>query len=370
LHVKVDFTSATANRKLHAFRVTDRQGRTVSEIYGFYKDRNLLVFEGDWSSLQGLYLDGLGHREPLVPAAVVSVKPAEGWGGTPQHPPVAVEPSIPQDGESTTTPPVPLKFKPVEKEPVAGPVLLLQVELGQAGAAWPFATGLAVGKNLVLTSGAAGCYLEDFRQKQYRVWATHEAGPLKVEVGEIRVHAHYLQLLKAARDAKEPGDLKELRFFDLALLTIKGELPQTAPLAAPEDMANLADGYPVVFRGYTFHKGQKITEFFKPADQRRQIAGEVFAVLSPPDQRTPTGPRAVAFRASLPDSAFGAMGSPLFNAQGRVVAIYSEPAPKEEKIENLHYATAVNAAAVPGDANVWVSPLVDAPAEKPKEAGQ
>jgi hypothetical protein len=177
-------------------------------------------------------------------------------------------------------------------------------------------------------------------------------------------------LLKTARDAKEPGDLKELRFYDLALLTMKGELPQTASLAAPEDMAKLADGFPLAFLGYIFNKGQKMTEFFKPADQRRQVSGEVFAVLSPPDQRTPAGPRAVAFRASLPDSAVGAMGSPLFNAQGRVMAIYTEPAPKEEKVENLHYATAVNAAAVPGDEGTWVSPRMDAPAEKPKEVGR
>ena len=230
--------------------------------------------------------------------------------------------------------------------------------------AWPWA------RTWSSPAAQAGCYLEDFRQKQYKVWATHEAGPLKVEVGEIRVHARYLQLLKAAKGPKDLGDLKELRCFDLALLTMKGELPQTAPLASPEDMAKLADGYPLVLLGYTFNKGQKMTEFFKPADQRRQVSGEVFAVLSPPDQRTPAGPRAVAFRASLPDNAFGAMGSPLFNTQGRVVAVYAEPAPKEEKVENLHYATAVNATAVPGDGGTWVSPLVESPAGKPKEAGR
>ena len=123
-----------------------------------------------------------------------------------------------------------MKVEVRQAGPAAGPVLLLQVEHGGAGAAWPFATGLAVGKNLVLTSGAAGCYLEDFRQKQFKVWATHEAGPLKVEVGEIRVHVRYLQLLKAVKDPKNLGDLKELHCFDLALLTVKGELSQTCAL--------------------------------------------------------------------------------------------------------------------------------------------
>ncbi|MGO8753431.1 MAG: hypothetical protein ACLQNE_46435 [Thermoguttaceae bacterium] len=110
LHVEVDFVPATAARKLHEFRVTNRQGRTVSEIYGFYKDHNLLVFEGDWSSLRGLYLDGLGHREPLLPITTPSAKPAEAAGKTPQRTPAVAEPSAPDrvvssPAETTVTAP-------------------------------------------------------------------------------------------------------------------------------------------------------------------------------------------------------------------------------------------------------------------------
>ena len=67
LHIRLASRPAKADLKLNQFRIVDRQGKTVGEIYGFQKDRGLVVFEGDWSRLDGLYLDGAGHREPLVP---------------------------------------------------------------------------------------------------------------------------------------------------------------------------------------------------------------------------------------------------------------------------------------------------------------
>lgn len=69
---------ATGDLKLYQFRIVDREGKTVAEIYGFHKDRGLVVFEGDWSRLDGLYLDGAGHREPLVPARPAASGKIEG----------------------------------------------------------------------------------------------------------------------------------------------------------------------------------------------------------------------------------------------------------------------------------------------------
>jgi hypothetical protein len=65
LHLQLQFRPEIGDRRLHSFRVTDERGQTVAEPYGFHADRSLVVFEGDWSSLRGLYLEALGHREPL-----------------------------------------------------------------------------------------------------------------------------------------------------------------------------------------------------------------------------------------------------------------------------------------------------------------
>jgi len=65
LHIQLAPRPAKGDLKLYQFRIVDREGNTVAEIYGFHKDRGLVVFEGDWSRLDGLYLDGAGHREPL-----------------------------------------------------------------------------------------------------------------------------------------------------------------------------------------------------------------------------------------------------------------------------------------------------------------
>ena len=69
LHVEVDFPAAVRDRKMHDFRVVDRQGKTVGQLWGFNQDRSLLIFEREdsWASLAGLYLDGLGHRNEGTP---------------------------------------------------------------------------------------------------------------------------------------------------------------------------------------------------------------------------------------------------------------------------------------------------------------
>jgi len=102
LHVQLAFSPEIRDRKLHRFRIIGQRGKTVGELYGFYKKQSLLVFKGNWSSLQGLYLEGLGNREPLFdrqPAAPAlekethSPSPASGAkpprGLMPELPPAA-----------------------------------------------------------------------------------------------------------------------------------------------------------------------------------------------------------------------------------------------------------------------------------------
>ena len=78
LYLRVQLPPNVAEPKLHQFRVTDAQGKTVAEAYGFYEKNSLVVFEGDWKDLQGLYLDGLGQREPLFQEPDQRPKPEPG----------------------------------------------------------------------------------------------------------------------------------------------------------------------------------------------------------------------------------------------------------------------------------------------------
>jgi len=68
LHVRIALPAGSGDLKLHQFGIVDDNGKSVAEIYGFHKGRAVLVFEGDWSRLEGLSLEGAGHREPLIPA--------------------------------------------------------------------------------------------------------------------------------------------------------------------------------------------------------------------------------------------------------------------------------------------------------------
>ena len=69
LHVEVRFRSPAESQKKHNFRVVNQRGDEVGELWGWNDARSLVIFEGSWGSLAGLYLDGNGHRKPLVAAA-------------------------------------------------------------------------------------------------------------------------------------------------------------------------------------------------------------------------------------------------------------------------------------------------------------
>ncbi len=66
LHVEIRYNLPPKQRAQHRFRVTDRRGKAVGELWGSSRGRSLLIFEGRWADLRGLYLDGAKHREPLV----------------------------------------------------------------------------------------------------------------------------------------------------------------------------------------------------------------------------------------------------------------------------------------------------------------
>ena len=61
----MQFNDPTVLQNREKFRIVDERGNEVGENWGYNDEKKLLIFEGQWGSLVGLYLDGFGHREPL-----------------------------------------------------------------------------------------------------------------------------------------------------------------------------------------------------------------------------------------------------------------------------------------------------------------
>ena len=66
LHIEVKFNVPPNAQKKHKFRVVNEWDEEVGNLWGWNDKKSLVIFEGQWDSLDGLYLDGPLHREPLV----------------------------------------------------------------------------------------------------------------------------------------------------------------------------------------------------------------------------------------------------------------------------------------------------------------
>lgn len=86
LHIHLGFGRKPDQAGLHKFRVVTQRGDPVGQLWGFNAAASLLVFEGDWTSLAGLYLDGLGHREPLFATPTATAAPQTSTTPTTQRP--------------------------------------------------------------------------------------------------------------------------------------------------------------------------------------------------------------------------------------------------------------------------------------------
>ncbi len=71
LQIEMRYNDQTVLRDLDKFRVVDADGKEVGEYWGNDPKKGL-IFESKsrWDSLNGLYLDGFGHREPLFQQVV------------------------------------------------------------------------------------------------------------------------------------------------------------------------------------------------------------------------------------------------------------------------------------------------------------
>jgi len=260
----------------------------------------------------------------------------------------------------TSEPPVAKPSPLVKPTPPAAESPLVQlgdavflVEVEKAGRFWPFATCVAVGKETLLTSAREAMQLAAWRENEgFKVWAMNPRLGIKKEIREIRLHGVFAAL------AEKPNDWI---YFNLALLSVEGDLPKVAPLASHEELEELREETAVSCLGFA-HEGKKAsaTRPFKP----ELFPGSIFMTTVAKD--LPGQPRLLHIEAKIPPNV---CGSPILDEKGRVVGIYGAAAapadpdasPVDAAMKDIHFASLVTPEAIrlwteKRDEKMWVSP--------------
>ena len=255
---------------------------------------------------------------------------------------------------------------------VGDAVYLIEVEI--SGRLIPFATCCAVNEKTLLTSAREAAQLVYMRKYglEQRILIRNEKG-VKREVEEIRALRTFSPLFaqelieenkKSARAQEEPvaeNKPPKWLYFDLALLTVEEKLPAFAPLASSEDLKALEDGLPLLCRGYA-HDTKMMSKDKVPALQFGESS--IYLITTIPPSDLPPGvnepPRLLHMDGEIPTQwvddpnaagddhaakrkvAVRPYGSPVFNRQGKLVAVYGDTPPKGEKPMLLHLAPVVS----------------------------
>lgn len=241
-------------------------------------------------------------------------------------------------------------------EPLRDAVFLVHVE--KAGRFWPFATCVAVDKQTLLTSAREAMQLAEWREKEgFNLWAVNPVLGMRKKIREIRLHGVFSTI------AEKPNDWI---YFNLALLSVEGDLPKIAPLAAPEELGELKEEAAVRCFGFT-HEGKKTSETHKFEPQL--IEGRIFMTTVAKD--LPGQPRLLHIEAKIPPNAYG---SPILNQKGSLVGIYGSPAsppdqdgsPAGMAVKDIHFAAVVTPDIIrqwteKRDEKVWVLHARSAP---------
>ncbi|MCE5267942.1 MAG: hypothetical protein LLG00_08655, partial [Planctomycetaceae bacterium] len=270
---------------------------------------------------------------PIVIVPPVAQAPSNVQGaGQPQPTPPTTPPLSQNKPPESATPAVPVqKPDPAKdlRDQLNEAVFLILVE--SAERYWPFATCVAVGNDTLLTTAREAAQLAKWRDEgKFKLWVVRPPDKLKfkfkTEIQEIRVLAPFASLSEESTD---------LFFFDIGLLTVRGPLPMTAPLASPKELDEIDEGFPVACLGFT-HEGSNVTSHdkFEP----RLTNGKVF--ITELARNLPGQPARLQLRAEMPQNAFGSI---VVNAAGKVVGLYGDAIPegKRQGLKNLHYATIV-----------------------------
>lgn len=250
------------------------------------------------------------------------------------------------------------------KELLKGTVFLIELEFRDRR--MPFANGVAVSDQLILTSAKQAVQLARWRKQGVadKIWAVDHGAEVRVEVQDVRVPGSFAAI---------PADSPDWIYCNLALLTVATKLPKHLALATPQDLEQLKEGETVYCLGSP-HEGVPVS-----AKKLRPMLKECRIHFITVASELSSKPRLLHLKAELPQNL---CGSPVVNEGGQLVGVYGQAAvaPEQgappdvlEMVKNLHYALVVGGAVMqegrtgsPGEPWIAAESVPLSPSEAPR----
>ena len=248
----------------------------------------------------------------------------------------------------TAAPPKPAVTDPwiAAKDAALPSYRLIAIEDPKTETTWPFAGAAVVAPQAMLTTADVGVELAKFQARGMNVKAVRDSQDAGVPVDRLRVHAAF-----------QTASPEEQLFFDVAILHTSEPLTGAATRAPAAELATIERGQPLACIA-TDHTGEPINRFEPLSPEWRM--SKVFAVTRLSSEAG--APRVLQVRGALSDKL---SGSPIFNDQGHLVALYCEPAPGDGGPPDraLHYAKLIEPQFVELGLSAsenpnWVAPVV------------
>ena len=231
---------------------------------------------------------------------------------------------------------------------------LLVVQDPETESSYPLAGAAVVGPNALLTSADVGVVIARFLERGWRVSAVRDPLEAGVPIDRVRVHA-------AFQDAEPDHQL----FFDMGLAFAKERLDGAATLASAAELAEIELGQEVACIA-TDHSDEAI-DHFQGLKPEWYLAKAIDVTPLSPDGEAP---QLLRIRGGFSEKF---SGSPIFNKQGHLIAIYCEAAPAPENVQAdraYHFATVIEPQLIERGLSGSESPNWVAPILPPQQAAE
>lgn len=231
---------------------------------------------------------------------------------------------------------------------------LIAVEDPQTQTTWPLAGAVIVAPQALLTMADVGIELAKLQARGMKVKILRDSQDVGVPADRVRIHAAF-----------QKASPEHQLYFDLAIVSTSERLAGAASQASAAELATIERGQPLACVAIN-HSGEAIDRFQQLQPEWQM--GKVFAVTALSSEGG--APRLLHLRGAFGDKS---SGSPIFDNQGRLVAVYCDAAADAAAPPDraIHYAKLIEPKLIElglsqTESPVWVAPVVPA-AETPKE---